>query len=464
MALSPRSRPFTILIALLLVLFLTTLAFHLMVPQRVPGAPGPAGLHRATDLLLKVLGAIILLMLLYSVFARVVRRDSSPSTGFVRDDVFLDVVARLRGKEHELERLRSAAEERAREIESYNENILRSVSSGVITFTREGVVTTFNDAAGRILRLNQEDVIGKTCDEVFGANSTVAGLLKRCLSTGEAITREEFELRLPHGGRFWIGVSTTLLKDRVGRLIGTTFVCTDLTEIKALQEQVEMRERMTVLGQMSAGIAHEFRNLMGTILGAAKLIARQTPPDSPVHESIQTVTHVISDMDHLITQFLNFARKTDPDLKLVDMGPWLKRVVEQVLEQLPPPHPHVEVTCFPDVPRIRIDEVLMRQALGNLVQNAVEAMSDGGRLTVSAGLRPPLGRRREVEVRVSDTGAGIPQDRLGKIFLPFFTTKPKGTGLGLALVHKIVLLHNGRIDVESQERKGTTFRILLPIA
>src|SRR2546422_218114 len=248
-----------------------------MVPQRVPGAPGPAGLHTATDLLLRVLGAIILLMLLYSVFARVVRRDSSPSTGFVKDDVFLDVVARLRGKEHELERLRSAAEERAREIESYNENILRSVSSGVITFNPEGVVTTFNDAAGRILRLTQEDVIGKTCDEVFGANSTVAGLLKRCLSTGEAITREEFELRLPHGGRFWIGVSTTLLKDREGRLIGTTFVCTDLTEIKALQEQVEMRERMTVLGQMSAAIAHEFRNLMGTILGAAKLIARDGP-------------------------------------------------------------------------------------------------------------------------------------------------------------------------------------------
>jgi len=463
-ALRPRSNLFAILTILLLVLFLTTLAFHLLTAQRVPGAPGTADLNAATELLLKILGGVILLVLLYTVFTRIVRRDSSPSTGFVRDNVFLDIVARLRDKEHELERLRSAAEERARAIESYNENILRSVSSGVITFNREGVITTFNDAASRILRLNRADVIGKTCAEVFGANSTVAALLNRCLSTGEAITREEFELRLTHGERIWIGVSTTLLKDREGRLIGTTFVCTDLTEIKALQEQVEMRERMTVLGQMSAGIAHEFRNLMGTILGAAKLIARQTPPDSPAHESIQTVTHVISDMDHLVTQFLNFARKTDPDLKPVDVEPWLKRVVEQVLEQVPPPHPHVEVTCFPDVPQIRIDEVLMRQALGNLVQNAIEAMPGGGRLTVSAGMRPPLGRRREVEVRVSDTGAGIPQDRFGKIFLPFYTTKPKGTGLGLALVHKIVLLHNGRIEVESQERKGTTFRISLPIA
>src|SRR3989442_10348208 len=112
-------------------------------------------------------------------------------------------------------------------------------------------------AAGGILGLNGSDVIGRRCGELYDASSTVAGLLNRCLSTGEAITREEFELYLPHGERIWIGVSTTLLKDSEGRLIGTTFVCTDLTEIKALQEQVEMRERMTVLGQMSAGIAHE---------------------------------------------------------------------------------------------------------------------------------------------------------------------------------------------------------------
>src|SRR5437879_12847359 len=133
-----------------------------IVPQRGPGAPGAAELHAATDRLLKVLGGIILLVLLYTVFARIVRRDSSSSTGIVKDNVFLDVVARLRDKEHELERLRSAAEERAREIESYNENILRSVSSGVITFNREGVVTTFNDAAGRILRINPAAVIGRS--------------------------------------------------------------------------------------------------------------------------------------------------------------------------------------------------------------------------------------------------------------------------------------------------------------
>ena len=460
MALGPRNNSLVAVSILLFVLFLITLAFNLMVAQRAPGLHG-GEVQTTTSLLLKVLGGLFVLLLLYAAFSRVTRRGQPTETGVVID-AFHDVVRRLREKEQELERLRSAAEERAQEVESYNENILRSVSSGVITFNRDGVVTTFNDAAASILRLRREDVIGKTCTEVFGAQSVVARLLTRALAHGDVITREEFELEVPHGGKIWVGVSTSLLKDHAGGLIGTTFVCTDLTEIKALQERVEMRERMMVLGEMSAGIAHEFRNLMGTILGAGKLIARQLPGGSPIHESVRTITHVISDMDHLVTQLLNFARKTEPDLNPVELEPWLKRAVEQVVEQAPAPHLRVDVRCVPALPVIRMDEILMRQALSNLVQNAIEAMPAGGDLTVSAAVRALQGRRREVDVTIADTGVGIPKDRLAKIFLPFFTMKAKGTGLGLALVHKIVLLHNGRIEVESREGTGTTFHVFLP--
>lgn len=445
-AMGPRNNSLVAASILLLVLFLITLAFNLMVAQRAPTLHG-GEVQTVTSLLLKVLGGLFVLLLLYTAFSRVTRRGQPTETGVVID-AFHDVVQRLRKKEQDLE--------------SYNENILRSVSSGVITFNRDGVVTTFNDAAASILRLRREDVIGKTCAEVFGAQSVVARLLTRALVHGDVITREEFELEVPHGGKIWVGVSTSLLKDHAGDLIGTTFVCTDLTEIKALQERVEMRERMMVLGEMSAGIAHEFRNLMGTILGAGKLIARQLPGGSPIHESVRTITHVISDMDHLVTQLLNFARKTEPDLAPVALEPWLKRAVEQAVEQAPAPNLHVEVRCVPDLPVIRMDEVLMRQALSNLVQNAIEAMPAGGDLTVSAGVRALQGRRREVAVTIADTGVGIPQDRLAKIFLPFFTMKAKGTGLGLALVHKIVLLHNGRIEVESREGTGTTFHVFLP--
>jgi PAS domain S-box-containing protein len=475
----PRLRPMMIgwTVLLVLILFLVALGFQVSLIQRDTSLHGLTDLQPTASVFTKVLGGLLVLLLMYWAFSRFVRpsplqtTDNSTSgeagaLGRDRTDViieaFHDVVRRLREKEQELVRLRSEAEARAQEIESYNEDILRSVTSGVITFNRDGAITTFNGAAGRILRMEPEGVIGKTCAQLFGPGSKVTTLLERSHQRGEIINREEFELVQADDRRIWVGVSTSLLKDRADRLIGTTFVFTDLTEVKDLQAQVELRERMTVLGEMSAGIAHEFRNFMGTILGAAKLVARQVKPNDAAQESIGTILHVISDMDHLITQFLNFSKKTELDLKPVVLEGWLQRVVDLVRAQGESSH-GVEVLCRPNLPSISIDEVLMRQALGNVIQNALEAMPRGGKLTVAAGLVTAHGNRREVELRVTDSGCGIAADRLDKIFLPFYTMKPKGTGLGLALVHKIVLLHNGRIQVESQEHQGTTFRIILPL-
>ncbi len=478
MAVHKQLRPLVIMWAVLLTLFLMTMAFRLVMLQREATQQEVAVMHPIVDVLLYVMGGFLVLLPCYGIFARRVERrglsrdndaqDSGKPTGKERDqtevviDAFHDVVQRLREKEQELVRLRAEAEARAQEIESYNENILRSVASGVITFNQDQVITTFNDAAMRILEVNRGSVIGKTCAEVFGANSKIGGLLERCHRYGEGITREQFEMDWHRDRRIWLGVSTSQLKDSESRLIGTTFVFTDLTEVKELQEQVELQERMSVMGEMSAGIAHEFRNFMGTILGAAKLIAKQLALGDPAHENVKTVLHVIADMDHIITQFLDFSRKTELELKPVSLEAWLMKVVQQVTGQTS--HSQIRIICFPKLPDIQMDEVLMRQAMGNLVQNALEAMPADGRLTITVGQRSLSGTRREVEIRVNDTGCGIPKDRVGKIFLPFYTTKTKGTGLGLALVHKIVLLHNGRIEVNSQEGQGTTFHIYLPVA
>ena len=472
-----RLRPIVVGWTILFVLFLMTLAFQLLVMRHDVDPRGFGGLQPTATVLMKVLGGLLLLLPLYGAFSRFINSSQggadegqSPARPSVEQDrtgvvieAFHDVVRRLREKELELVRLRSEAEDRAQEIESYNENILRSVASGVITFNEDSAVTTFNEAAARILRMERETVIGKTCAEVFGPDSKVKNLLDRAHHHGEIITREQFELDQPGGRRIWVGVSTSLLKDRADRLIGTTLLFTDLTEVKDLQAQVVLRERMTVLGEMSAGIAHEFRNFMGTILAAAKLVARQVAPNDPAQESLHTIVHVIKDMDYLITQFLNFSKKTELDLRPVALAEWLKRVVEQVWAQSAAQSHGVEIRCPANIPQISMDEVLMRQALSNLVQNAVEAMPNGGHLQVITTVVASHGGRRELELRVTDSGLGIPNDRLDKIFLPFYTTKTKGTGLGLALVHKIVLLHNGRIQVESQEGKGTTFRVHLPI-
>lgn len=450
----------------------------------------------ATALLLKVSGAVMIVVLgFYSVRTVIRRRQSLPEAERQSGETaaviatFHGLVRELKEKELDLEHLRTLAEDRAAEIESYNENILQSVTSGVITFNPEHVITTFNHAAERILGLSRSDAVGKTCEDVFGAQSSIIHLLDQALTRQATITRQELELTRPvhsrplpalsqpgsGSPRLWVGVSTSLLRDRQDALIGTTFVFTDLTEIKSLQEQVELKRRLTALGEMSAGIAHEFRNYMGSVMGFAKLLSKRLPSSGAGsdtgQEMIASIMRELAAMNQLIEQLLSFGRHAELQFRPVVLEPFIRRLLDQWMAQTEGVKPRLEVLIPSDLPDIRMDEVLMRQAIGNLIQNAMDAMPQGGDLQIRATILDrddSIGtdsgeRRKELSLEIRDTGVGIPKDTLDKIFLPFFTTKEKGTGMGLALVHKIVLSHGGRIEASSQEGRGTTFRIVLPV-
>jgi len=465
---------------------------------------GSSGVSTATGLLLKIFGGVAFGVLVYYGARSVVlsqRRGvgsqvmagrgikaedlgKKDATGFVVD-TFQTLIQQLMEKEQELERLRRVAEERADHIENYNENILRSVSSGVITFNQEEVITTFNLAAERILGLSGSSVIGQSCHDVFEKDSQVCQLVQKALLHKEITVRQELELgfsqaNLGQAGRkwakIWVGVSTSLLTDKNDRVIGTTMVFTDISEIKRLQEQMELKKRLTMLGEMSAGIAHEFRNYMGTILGYAKLLAKKVGSGHTASAMIQSIVEELGAMEQLIHQLLDFSRSIELNLQPVDIGMLLQRVVQRSLEQATGTLPKLTLIISPELGTLQLDEVLIRQALGNLIKNAVEAMPEGGELKVQAGFRThsmlPVTQRggrmkapfpgKEVEIEIQDTGDGIPRDVQDRIFLPFFTTKEKGTGLGLALVHKIIVSHSGQIQVDSQTGKGTTFRVYLP--
>ena len=378
---------------------------------------------------------------------------------------FANLIQELKEKEQELARLRGLAEERARHVESYNENILRSVASGVLTVDRELRITSFNEAAERILGLSRSAVIGRRPGELFGAEHPLTRIIAQTLERQEWLSRQELELEGP-SGQVWVGMSTSLLRDQAGTVLGATVVFTDLTEIKRLQEQVELRRRLSVLGEMSAGIAHEFRNYMGTIMGYARLLAKQQPDDS-VRQMADAIHGELKAMNRLIDDLLQFGRHTELALQPTDLTGLLKRSVAHVASRCAEQRVTVSFSLPSsagggsggELPPVQLDEGLMHQALLNLFNNAIDAMADGGTLSVHAkriGLR-------DVELTISDTGAGIPPEHLEKIFLPMFTTKEKGTGLGLALAHKIVLSHGGRISVDSKEGSGTTFRIVLPV-
>ena len=380
-------------------------------------------------------------------------REKKEDVGFIID-AFHGVTKELKEKEQELERLRASAEQRAENVESYNENILQCVTSGVMTFDRNNRVITLNRAASEMLGINHDQAVNRPCSDIFGSGDI-------CRSVGETIEQTMTSLRMETTlerpeGRMWLGYNTALLTDRQGSSLGVILSFSDLTEVKRLQEQVELRERLIALGEMSAGIAHELRNPMAVIAGYLALVSKKSA--APEQKIIRDVVAEINGMNRIIDDLLTFARPASLNRVRINIKELIEGCVANVLQVK---GSDARTRTVLDLPELEVffDEVLMRQALTNLVQNAVEAMPEGGTLTVRG-----MSTSRELSLTIADTGTGIPRDTLKKIFLPFFTTKDTGVGLGLALVHKIVLSHGGRIDVKSNEGQGTTFTVILPTA
>ena len=382
---------------------------------------------------------------------RTVEREKTNDTSFIIN-AFQDVTKQLKEKEKELERLRSLAEQRAENVETYNANILQCVTNGVMTFDKDCHLTTINRAALEMLRLHREQAVGKTAQELFG-DGEIAKTVHETLEKRVPSARMEAMLDRP-GGKLWLGYNTAVLVDKQEAALGVIVSFSDLTEVKRLQEQVELRERLTALGEMSAGIAHELRNPMAVISGYLTLLSKKNDPSG--QETIRSITNEINGMNRIIGDLLTFARPAALNRVKVTIREMITGCLASVL-QAKGENSRIETVLRLADAEVSVDEVLMRQAFSNLLQNAVEAMPDGGTLTIEAQTN------RDLKIVVRDTGMGIPSDKLNKIFLPFFTLKDTGVGMGLALVHKIVTSHGGRVDVASTVGKGTVFSIMLPL-
>lgn len=396
----------------------------------------------------------LLIITLFSIFCIITRiqkkRDTLKNTEESRVefivDTFHDLIAKLKDKERELETLRNRAEERADVMESYNEYILQSVPSGVVSLNSDGKITKINTAAERILGLRSDTVTGMGCEEVF--TEPISGFLR----DGSAIERRETQYTTKSGKNIRLGITVTPLYNAVNKIIGKLMVFTDITELKALESQAELRNRLSSLGEMAAGMAHELRNPMGVIAGYMKLLSKNAGPYMP--HVLDAISREVAVMDRVITDFLFFARPTELNISRVDLAGLIKRCTENIIGE----RDNIKVYYgTKEIQRINGDEILLRQAFSNLIQNAIDAMPNGGELHFELSSGPD-----SAYIAIADSGHGIPKNIMDKIFLPFYTTKDGGTGLGLAIVHKIIISHRGSITVESHER-GTAFRIRLPI-
>ncbi|MGH7410430.1 MAG: two-component system sensor histidine kinase NtrB [Candidatus Methylomirabilis sp.] len=397
----------------------------------------------------------------------VAQKDGSADIDFVVS-TFQRATDALREKEVELSRLYAAERTKAETLERYQQAILGSISSGVISFKPDLTIAVFNKTASQIFGVGAEEAAGRPCQEVFGDDAEITTVAAEALRQQRIFSRLELSVRRRDGALRRVGLSSSLLKDAEGNVFGLTLLLTDLTEILQFREQAVMRDSLAALGQMSAGIAHEFRNSLGVIMGYAKLLQRRLSSEDTSHAYLQEIVSEIDLLEATLKEFLAFARP----MQLSRVTVPVKALAVEALDGFTQAMEEGKIKILTDLPQeeltVQGDPHALRQALGNLIRNAVEAMPDGGELAVrvrSQGLEPgvaPGGLASMVEISVQDTGPGIPPEEIDRIFTPFFTRKEGGTGLGLALVQKTVVALGGRVGVENREGGGACFTIRLP--
>jgi PAS domain S-box-containing protein len=338
-------------------------------------------------------------------------------------------------------------------MNTFTGDVAHKMPSGLVTVDRDGRITDHNPASERIFEGGLKS--GSLLSELVRESQSLRCLLERCLTTGEVFTRVEFNVPVAHDTYRRIGINLSPITNSEGRIVGAICLLSDLTEIVELQNQIKLKENFALLGEMSAGIAHEFKNSIATISGYAQISASETDPET-LHGYTREILKESQALAAMVTDFLNFARPMNASINEVDLVSLVRSVSADIHNTRPGNYSvSFEARTEATVP---CDPTLMRQSILNLLINAVEALDGNGRINIEL----TEAQRDHVRLMVEDTGRGIPSHQLAKIFIPFFTTKPHGTGLGLSLVQKIVIAHNGKIEVQSTEGKGTRFIITLP--
>jgi two-component system sensor histidine kinase PilS (NtrC family) len=353
------------------------------------------------------------------------------------------------------------------DLKTFHENVIQSVNSGLLTVDQAGRITSFNRAGQEIMGYSQEEVRGRLWWEVFEAHKyKTLGLPDNPLRYP---VRLEHECRKKGGTQLILGMTASPLKDRNGQVTGGVLAFQDLTRIREMEEEIKRKKWLATIGEMAAGMAHEIRNPLASLSGAMQVLKRQRRMDEEGRHLMDIALKETDRLNSIITSFLLYARPAPLNRKRCDLREMLTETLD-LLQKSKDYHPQVQVETRYAPERLWVDVDLdqMKQVFWNLALNAVQAMPHGGRLAVTtqrlnrfeSGPMAPM-NHRWVRITFMDTGHGIPAGDLDKIFYPFFTTKDKGSGLGLSIVHRIIEDHHGRIHVDSQVGVGTTFHVFL---
>jgi len=403
-----------------------------------------------------VAALVTVLMFALLKFAAAARETRQSLRGAGAETAFLsaalqEAVTKLKAQER-------ANAARADASERLNGEIISSLTAGLVMVDLDGDVRILNPAGRRMLDLPEA-----ASTEPFERSARVQPLLDvidESLKLGAAIVRRGVTLPENGHGVTHLGVTVSPLFEEQ-TLHGAICLFTDLTAVKDLEEQLRLKESLAAVGELTAGIAHEFRNSLATIQGYSKLFDLNALPPAyrPYVEGIRSETE---SLNQVVTNFLTFARPAQLTLTRVTLKAIIDRAADEVRADLRALGGDVEVSG--DFGDLDGDEVLLRQAFSNLLRNAVEA-STGGALPPRILIQSELDHAQRVsKISVNDNGPGIAPALRERVFRPFFTTKRSGTGLGLALVQKIIVFHNGRVAIGTSPFGGASLIVTLPLS
>ena len=431
---------------------------------------------------LRMAGALIVAIVVMIIFVWIIRRmranlvgesevklrpSETSSTDFTLA-AYQGVIQKYKDQEREGARLRDEERQRAAATEKVNTAVLSQLSSGVLLFNSLGLVQQANPAAKTIF--GYASPLGFHARDLFKGISAVrsaaegearegsAGLLdalERCARSGQGAQRLEADYTTPQGQKRVLGITLSAVRDPKGSGLGVACLTSDLTEISDLARQMRLRENLASLGEMSAGIAHEFKNSLATISGYAQML--QSEKDAGVTANFAAkIAAETSNLTRVVTDFLNFARPQD-SAGLTESNSEALPLADLLRESAQSCDLDLDLQVPAEL-KIMGDLTAWRQAFSNLLRNSAEAAHSGVRAKVRISAEQ---QDSQLIIKITDNGCGIPKEQLDKIFIPFFTTKDHGTGLGLALVHRIVSRHGGAIKATSSGQ-GTEFVISLP--
>jgi len=341
-----------------------------------------------------------------------------------------------------------------RDLQAFQDLVFQCVGTGLIAVDRRHRVTAFNRAAEEITGVARVEAIGRAWSALIGAAMPLDAIEAAIDRNPRASVWRETTLRRPDGTTVPLRMTFSALRSGEGERLGLISACEDLSAIREMEARMRQADRLATLGRMAANIAHEIRNPLASLTGAIEVLTSPLAADDTRERLSQIVARESERLNHIIKNFLEYTRPAPLSITAMDVS----AAIEEVLVLLE--HRAGTLKSVRDFePGIRwgVDAQQFRQVLWNLCLNALEAMPEGGELRIAAEV---VGDR--LEVSVTDSGEGIGASDLSHVFEPFFSTKPEGTGLGLALVHRIVQEHGGEIDVRSSPGLGTTFTMSLP--